>query len=487
MKKNYVIPGLHDSHAHPTSLGALAFRVRVSGSHISSIQSAVKEFAASHPSQEWIIGRGWDASGFAEPPTRHHLDAVDSKRPILLFDSDGHQLWANSKAIELAHVTADTEDPAGGTILREPDGSASGLFLETATTLVWSVVPAPSAEERKKIILNGDIAGVHSGFTAFSGGPISLDMARSYVELENEGKLKQRAYLWGPANASEEEFNKWVSWDRQRRKEVPHSRVKLSAFKLFVDGVVSSYTAALVEPYADHPELSGSANYTQQELNALVFRANALGYPVAMHAIGDRAVRMALNAVEESIRILGPQVKTLKNRIEHIELVHPADIGRFAKLGVLASMQPSHYRFGSNAESYYIPRLGTERAGYTFAWHSLLNAGATLAFGTDAPVVDQDPIEGFFGAIRRLHYNNEPYYLDQRISAVEALKGFTVNAAYAVSQGTSLSAVSVGELKAGDWADLTFFRKNPLSAEFTSLPENPVTAIMINGVFQELK
>jgi len=476
-KGGVLLPGLHDAHAHQSSAGAASDRVAVRGSSLPAIQQAVREFATQNPESAWILGRGWNAAGFGTRfPTASDLDAAVSDRPVLLLDSDGHQVWANTAAIRAAGITRDTQDPEGGTILRDADGNPSGMFLEMAGDLIWEAVPDPSPAQLEKYITAGESESIRAGFTSHHGGPMGVATIEAYARLDAAGRLRQSAYLWADLEASEEGFKRIVELDRSLPRE---GRVHISAFKGFVDGVISSYTGALVDPYADAPELRGEAAYSQEELNASVLRANAAGYPVALHAIGDLAVRMALDAFEESSKILG---HSLINRIEHIEVVHPLDVPRFARLRVAASMQPSHMHFGSESSSYYDDRLGRERLAHAFAWGELERAGALLLFGTDTPVVDQDSVEALHCAVERTYGNGTVFQPQNRVSEASAVAAFTSNPALAL--GFLKDALISGELAPGGVADLVLYPKDPLEKNGKSLRELAPAQVFINGLPQ---
>ncbi len=471
----FLMPGFQDAHAHQASGGAGFFRVHVSGSSVSSIVSTVKHYAESHPASAWIQGRGWDAAGFGTNfPSRRDLDRAESKRPIVLSDSDGHQLWTNSAAILAAGIDRSTRDPEGGTILRDANGEPSGIFLEAAADLIYAKVPEPTDEERRNYILKGQEVGLNAGITATHGGPIGLKMAQAYRGLEVEGKLHQRIFFWADLDADDTEFQKMLEFGRSLPKDGPNSgKVQLSAFKGFVDGVISSYTGALLEPYSDEPTQNGKPSYTQEKLNELVIRANRSGYPVALHSIGDRAVRMALNAYEFSKKTLK---HSLINRIEHIEALDPADAPRFGQLQVAASMQPAHMHFGSPGSSYYPGRLGPERIKHAFAWNELDRNGALLLFGSDYPVVSQDPIEGMYCAIHRLYYSGAPFEPAQKVAPDTALRAYLENPLKAIGWGERL-----GKLQKGYEADLVLLREDPRKSEATSLSQNQPKLVIIQG------
>lgn len=454
----FLIPGFHDAHAHSISGGAGHFRARVSGSSVSSIQSSLRSYISTRPNETVIFGRGFDLTGFSQSrlPNKADLDAVSTTVAILLLDVDGHSVWANSRAIEMSKIDKNTPDPAGGKIVRLSDGSPSGLFLETAADLVWSAMPETAKEVVKEYILKGQQVTLAAGFTSLNGGDVSLRTAEIYRELDLENKLKQRNFLWLSLGLDDEKFENAVAF----ANSLPHnSKVKITAFKGFVDGVVSAYTAALLQPYSDNPAELGTPTYTQEELNRLVLRANQAGFPAALHVIGDRAVRMALDAFEASYKVTG---KKLLNRLEHIELIDPSDVKRIYDLGVVASMQPTHFRFVSNSASYYPSRLGPERIQHAFAWREISDAGALMVFGTDYPVISSSATQALESATQRRHYDGSEFEPQQRVSGDLAFKALTVNPAVAIKLENQLGRIQVGHL-----ADLTIVSGDPRSETAT--------------------
>lgn len=470
-KGGFIMPGIHDGHAHFLSGGARKFRVQVSGSNTRSIVSTVRDFARANPNHPWIRGRGWDAAGYSSGfPNRSDLDLADSQRPIVLVDSDGHQMWTNSKAIELAKIDRNTPNPPGGIIVRDRQGEATGIFLETAMDLISRVIPPLTEAEIRLYAESAQQIGLQAGVTALQGGPDSLKTLGVLSEMSREQKLKIRTFLWGDLEATDEEFEKYIQFKNNRGSE---NLVEVVAFKGFVDGVISSYTAALHDPYSDKPELQGNLNFEKEQLLQLVLRANRAGFPVALHAIGDRGVSFALDVFEESKRILN---HNLINRIEHIELLRPQDAQRFQSIGVAASMQPSHMHFGSPSSSYYPARVGTARLPHLFAWNEILKTGSHLVFGTDFPVVDWDPMEGIHCAIRRTYYNGTPFFPEQAVDPETALEAFTANPALVIKKETLLGKIATGFL-----ADIVIYPRDPRSGEFSSLFSNPPQLVMMGG------
>lgn len=466
----YALAGLHDSHAHMTSGGAQYFRLKVSGSNVESIKTALTKYAAANPNLSWIVGRGWDASGFGtSAPHKSSLDSAENKRPVVLIDSDGHQVWVNSAALKAANIDKNTQNPADGEIVKDSQGEPTGLLLEGAADLVFKFVPPATQAELEKYALKAQQISLTAGHTAVHGGPVSIKTVQAYMALEKNSLLSQRIYLWGDLSSEASDFEEMLKISKEANKT---SLVRVSGFKGFVDGVISSYTAYMIDPYTDRPNEKGKPLMLQAELNELVLRANRAGFPVALHAIGDNGVRMALTAFQNS----KDKIKhSLVNRIEHIEVVSPQDIPLFKSIGVAASFQPTHMHFGSPSGSYYPTRLGSQRLRYAFAWKALEKAGALLLFGSDFPVVNMDPMEGFYCAINRTYYNGEKFFPEQSVTPDSALRAYTLNPTKA------LNLVDLGSIEKGKIADITVFRDNPLTGSFASTIMNPTELLVING------
>jgi predicted amidohydrolase YtcJ len=474
----FVTAGFHDSHVHLVDGMKARDRVHLeAGASITDFQRAVGNYARSHPEQKWILGGSWYAAGFGSRlPSRQDLDQVVSDRPVVLHDSSGHNFWANSAAIRAAGFTRETPDPVGGRIVREADGEPAGVFLEAATYPLRALIPAPDAERMKAYVLEGQKMSLAAGYTTSEGGdmPVTLSQARLYAELNDRGELRQRSYLWGNLGAPEPEFRAMV---RLARAQAPDSLFQVVAFKGFVDGVSGSSTAAMLEPYEGQGDNRGLIKYTQEQLNQAVLRANAAGFPAALHAIGDRAVRMSLDAFEFSRSRLG---HALLNRVEHACAIAPEDIQRFARLGAVASVQPSFLLYRSRETFLPYRILGEKRTEErVFRWKDLVDSGALVIFGTDYPdggTATPDPIADLHCAIRREFRNGAPFTPSQRLSGEQALDAYTVNPARAVGVDDR-----IGRIQTGYEADLVAWARDPRSGTARSLRENPARLVLVAG------
>jgi predicted amidohydrolase YtcJ len=345
------------------------------------------------------------------------------------------------------------------------------MFLDGARAFVLAKRPPLTDDERAKFILAGQAKATAVGCTAMQGGPVSLEVAQVYARLDREGRLTQRAFLWAPLLSNEADFQSWVAFAHGLPKD---GKVQISAFKGFADGTYAARTAALLAPYADDPSTRGELYVPQEKLNAAVIRANRAGFPVAIHATGDAAVRSALDAYERSKATLA---HALLNRVEHASLVDPADAPRFGALGVAASVQPGWlYEFGSRAKFVPADRVGAVRSAHVYPWNDLAHGGAFLLFGSDLPSgASVDPIMGIYGAAVRKFSNGEPFTPEQRVDADVALRAYTTNPAVAVGWGDRL-----GKIAAGYEADLVLLDRDPRGGA-TSTAEDPIRGMWVAG------
>jgi predicted amidohydrolase YtcJ len=444
-----VLPGLTDAHLHLQSLGAASRRLDLRGARSEAEAAAlVRETAALTPAGHWIQGRGWDQNSWpgGEMPGRAALDRAAPDNPVLLTRVDGHALWVNGHALALAGITAATPDPSGGEILRHfVHGEPTGVLVDTAADLIEDRLPAPTAAEVRANLMAALDLCRRAGLTAvhdMGTSPEALDALRA---LESEGRLTLRVfvYLGGP-------------WDRVEaalRGPIEQGElVRVVGAKLFVDGALGSRGAALLVPYSDRPDTSGLVVTPPEELARRVRVVDAAGLQVAIHAIGDRANRTALDA----IAALGPVRRARRHRIEHAQVVSPGDVARFAALGVVASMQPTH----ATSDMGWAPaRLGPGRLAGAYAWRTLLRAGATLVLGSDAPVESHDPWRGVYAAVTGQDLSGQPpggFQPAERLTVTEALEGFCVSPAAVVGAGPAA-------IVPGAPADLTVVDLDPLA------------------------
>ncbi len=447
-----VIPGLIDGHVHLESGLSLIRGVDLTG--IADREEWMRRIAARAAELgpgAWIVGGRWDhtLSG-GEFPSLEELDPVTPENPVVLSDIDGHTTWANSLALEIAGVDAATPDPPGGRILRYASGDPTGILLETAGGLVRDHVPQLSADEEREIMRRTFRAAARLGLTGVHT-MAGLDRIPAYVGFAAAGELPLR--VWYGAFGAEDRVDELAAArDGARGALAAITAERGPTFdvgyaKLMADGVLSARTAALLAPYADAPGESGFMVTEFDGLASAVTRIHEAGFPVAIHAIGDRAVRASLDAFEHAAD-QGPR-PPLADRIEHIEVLDPQDAPRFAELGVLASFNPHHCITGIDV--YNTDRLGEERAAWSFAWGAARDAGATLVFGSDWSTAPLDPLRQLYAATVREKPAGGPaggWHPGQRVSWREALTAYTLAPAAAAGWDGEIGSIEVGK-----WAD----------------------------------
>jgi predicted amidohydrolase YtcJ len=463
-----VVPGFDDSHIHLMS-GALSLeRVDlIEDQTLAAVQSRVRAFAAAHPEAPWVLGRGWLYGSFPGGlPTRQQLDAAVADRPAYMECYDGHSGWANSKALALAGITRDTKDPVGGAIVRDPStGEPTGALKEAATALVESKVPLPGAEERYPLLLRALRLLNAQGITSVQDAgytPAQLDADLPLMERAlREGKLSVRMTVSVQMSPGDVDtpVARAVALAQVHRGPL----LRFGAVKGYVDGVIEAHTAAMLEPYSDDPSQgAGKPNWEPAALDAAVTAADRAGLQVYLHAIGDRGVRMALDAHEAALRANARPDR--RGRIEHIETISPADYPRFKALGVIASMQPLHANPDQNNADVWSRNIGPERASRGFSWRNIEKAGGRLVFGSDWPVVTSDVMRGLYCAVTRKTKEGQPpdgWRPELAVSLESALRHYTIDGAYA-----SFEEAEKGSVAPGKRADLVvlsedLFRQPP--------------------------
>ena len=448
-----IVPGFIDSHTHLSSGSKIVTGINLTGVREKSVWlEMIAERVKTMEPGEWLLGGRWDYTFENKGlPTRWELDEVSPNNPIALSDIDGHSMWVNSLAIEKANIRADSEVPLGGQILvNESSGEPNGILLEGAMQLIWD---APtyirdsdlSRDQIEQVLDYANSFGITSVHDMSSR--IELD---KYKDLAINKKLYVRVFWGEHSKFSQEDDNtnseKLINQLIREYKFHDQDRgplIEYGFIKYVIDGVLSTHTAALIDPYSDRPEIVGEPFYIQGEINRLVKRANSLGMPVAIHAIGDRGVKMALNAFEYSGNT------SLANRIEHIEIIEPSDIDRFKKLNVTASMQPNH---GTGVIGKYItPRVGLEREKYAYVWNDFLRSEVRLALSSDFATSPFSPLVQLADAVFRESPSGlyeGPWYPRQALSFEQALYAYTQVGADLAGWGDQIGSISVGK-----WAD----------------------------------
>ena len=467
-----VIPGLIDAHAHVMGLGLGLLTVDLSDTRtLAEAQRKIAEYAAANPERPWIVGRGWNQEiwGLDRFPTAAELDAAVADRPVWLERVDGHAGWANTAALTVAGVTAATADPAGGRIERVAGGrEPSGVFVDAAMELIGSKVPPPRATDRDVALHEAQELLVRNGVTAVADMGTSIEDWMTFRRAGDAGRLRVRIMVYADSVPAMTLIGgtgptQWLYDDRLR----------LNGIKLYLDGALGSRGAALKAPSADSPGNSGLWLLNGTQLRNNMRRASMEGYQVAIHAIGDAANAEALSAIEElSADFTGDR----RWRIEHAQVIDPADIARFGRHGMIASMQPVHQ---TSDRLMAEARLGPGRLAGAYAWRSVRATGAPLAFGSDAPVEAPDPFAGLAAAIGREDAERQPpggWHPEETVSIEQALAAYTAGAAYA-----GFAEGQFGRLAVGEQADFVVLDADPLEADASELRGIRVLETWIGG------
>ena len=480
-----LVPGFQDAHIHPVQGELTAQRCDLSEVDADRLEETIRRYAAAHPELEWVSGAGWSVTDFpGAAPRREALDALVPERPAFLWSRDGHSAWVNTRAIELAGISASTSDPPGGAIVRDPDGSASGTLREGAISLVETLVPRASATEHD-LALSGAQRRLHAlGITGWQDASVydtdacdlQLDAYRRAARDESLQARVVASQFWDPNRGIEQ-----VKRFEAVAAEATIGRLRAGTVKIWVDGVIEGLTAALLEPYLDERGRPtgnrGMALVAPDDLRDAVVGLDRSGLQVHLHAIGDAAVRSALDAIEAARRANGPS--DLRHHIAHIQLIHPDDLGRFGDLGATANMQPIWARHEPTMDERTIPFIGPERATWQYPFASLLRRGARLAAGSDWPVTSANPLLEMEVATTRLSAEKrdaEPLLPDERLSLDEALAAFTIGSAYVNHLDDETGTLEVGKL-----ADLVLLDRNLRDPSAGPIGEARVAATWVEG------
>jgi predicted amidohydrolase YtcJ len=470
----FAMPGLIDAHGHIESLGASLEQVDLRGvSSLDEVARMVKARAATTPKDTWITGSNWDQSLWpgGSFPTASVLDDAAADRPVWLSRVDGHAGWANSTAMRKAGIDKNTRAPADGQIIRGAGGQPTGVFIDGAMSLVGRVVPPPRPEDLKRRILAAQKQILEAGLTGVHDAGISEAEARVYRELDRSGRLRLRVYgMASPPPGREVEF---VS--HPPGKASLGARFELRAIKLFIDGAMGSRGGLLFEPYQDDPTNKGLLLIDPKLLEAITTAALRNGWQVATHAIGDRGNALVLDAYTGALKAV-PEARDPRLRIEHAQVVRKEDVHRFATLGVIASMQPSH---ASDDMRWADARLGPDRVRGAYAWRWFVDEKVPLAFGSDFPVEIVNPFWGLYAAITRQDAKGMPaggWHPEHVLSLEDSLRDFTAGSARA-----AFAEQHLGMLKTGYRADLTVVDRDPFRVSPGELLDSKVALTIIEG------
>jgi predicted amidohydrolase YtcJ len=468
MQGRTVLPGLIDAHGHVFGLGQMLTELDLSGT--TSLQQAlqdVKGYARANAGRAWVRGRGWNQENWklGRFPTAKELDAVVSDRPAWFERVDGHAGWANSRALALAGITDQTPDPAGGKIVRDPDGHATGVLVDAAKGLMEKVLPQPT-EQEGRVMLDRALQRMASvGLTSAHDAGISAAQDKLYRDYADHGKLTARIYaMIGGTGADFDQLAKNGPLD-----SYGHDMYALRAVKLYADGALGSRGAALLAPYSDDPHSHGLLFHSDEEVNFMIAKAMQKGYQVNIHAIGDASNRQILDAFAKNIPVYHTENK--RNRIEHAQIVTLEDIPRFKTIGIIPSMQPTHATSDKNMAEQ---RVGHERIKGAYAWRTFLQQGSRIACGSDFPVESPNPFFGIHAAVTRQDAGGNPiagWYPEQEMSLKEAFRCFTLDAAYAGHQEKTLGSLEVGKYADFIVIDRDLFKMSPYDIYKTTVLE----------------
>ncbi len=465
-----VYPGFVDAHGHLKGLGMSLETLDLRGKQKEEILKLVREAAARSAAGAWIRGRSWDQNLWTSKafPTAAELSAAAPRHPVVLTRVDGHAFWVSETVLGMSHVTAKTKDPEGGRIVRDPSGHPTGVFVDAAMSLVGKVIPEASEADLARYFAAGAKACAGAGLTGLGDASAydrkEIDVLRA---MAKGGSLPIRVYA--TVGAESKDLEAFLAGG-----PVSEGRLTVRAVKMFAEGALGSRGAALLADYSDDPGNRGLLVTPPATMERITLAALKAGWQVWTHAIGDRGNRLALDAYEKALAAVRP--KDARLRIEHAQVLSPADIPRFGKLGVIASIQPTH---ATSDMGWAEARLGPVRIKGAYAWRSLLASGARLCGGSDFPVEEVSPLLGIYAAVTRQDLSGRPpggWYPDQRLTRREALGLFTEGAAYA-----EFAEKQRGEIAPGFDADLTVLDRDIVSDALPA-PEIPKARVVMTIV-----
>ncbi|MGW1952728.1 amidohydrolase [Streptomyces sp. NPDC001920] len=480
-----LLPGFQDAHVHPVPAGLELTQCDLTEAKTAGeTVAAVRAYADAHPEREWITGGGWSMDAFeGGTPTRDLLDAVVPDRPVYLPNRDHHGAWVNSRALALAGITRHTPDPADGRIDRDASGEPSGTLQEGAMQLVGRLTPAATPADRVAALLHAQrhlhALGITAWQDALVGSFLGMDdPSEAYLAAARDGSLTARVVgaLWWDRERGAEQIPELV----ERRQALSHGRFRAGSVKLMLDGIAETGTAALLDPYLDRCGCAtanrGTAFIDAEQLPTYVTALDALGFQCHFHALGDRAVRDALDAIEAARAANGPS--DTRPHLAHLQVVHPVDVPRFARLGAVANIQPLWAAHEPQMDELTIPFLGPERAAWQYPFGALLRSGARLAAGSDWPVSSPDPLHGIHVAVNRVApgASDTPVFLPgERIGLAEALSAYTSGAAHVNHLDDT------GEVRVGALADLVVLDRDPFDGPVEAIAETRVAITYVGG------
>lgn len=471
-----VLPGLIDAHGHIHGLGENLVQVDLRGiNNRTATVAKVANYADANLELEWVLGRGWNQVNWPtrDYPNRQDLDEVINDRPVFLVRIDAHAAWVNTHALELAGIDKDTPDPDGGQILRDSDGNATGILIDTAMELVRQHIPEPTQEARLQAVNMAQQHLLELGLTQVLDAGASAAQLDDYRQLNERGELKMRVNAM--ISASDPSLSELLSAGVY---ESDDHKVRIGNVKMYGDGALGSRGARLIEPYSDEPDNYGLLITPAERVRALFEDIHQAGFQISYHAIGDYPNQLALDEFariienDASIDSLGQY----RHRIEHAQIVRVEDIPRFAELGIIPSMQPTHATSDMNMAE---DRVGSERIAGAYAWRSFIDSGSIIAAGSDFPVELANPFYGIHAAVTRQDRNGQPvegWYPEQALTLVESLRSFTLDAAY-----SGFTDSYTGTLEAGKYADFIVIDRDPFKISNKDLWRIKVLSTYVAG------
>ena len=477
LKGRMLLPAFHDAHVHPVSGGMeLALCNLNNTKDQAEVFDRIRKYVAAHPSEKWIEGGGWDLPVFpGANPTRQQLDAIVADRPASLSAADGHSSWVNTRALEIAGVTRATPDPPNGRIERDADGNPSGTLRESAQRLVDRHIPDPPPKAYVEGLRRGLEMANRFGITSLIEANAGDAILAAYAEAEREGWLSSRVVaslsvdvLKGPEQVAD------LS---RKRQAFTRGRLRATAAKIFADGVIESETAALLQPYLGHPGYSGKPRLEPEAFDRLATALDRERFQIHIHAIGDRAIRLSLDALEAARKANGP--RDARPFVAHLELIDPADVPRFRALGVVADFQPLWAWADPYIKDLTIPKLGPERSRWLYPIRSVLASGAVVAGGSDWSVSSMNPLDAIEIAVtrRELGADSGPAFLPEEcVGLPEMLAAYTIAGAY-----TAFEEGETGSIEVGKSADLIVLDRNLFEVPPEKIHETKVVLTLLEG------
>jgi predicted amidohydrolase YtcJ len=476
-----VVPGMIDAHTHFLGIGARRMQIDAGAAAKEEIIQKVAAQVARAKPGEWILGRGWDQNNWPDRafPTRQDLDAVAPDHPVYLSRVDGHAAWVNSKALEIAGIHKGTPDPAGGMIIRDSGGEPAGTLVDNGFRLVSRLIPPMTKDQRREAVLLSISECLASGLTGVHEAGGSREDIELYEEMMQAGEFNFRIY----------EFVRWpvdeqvlphtyesldYFLDKGPQIGLYENRLTVRGIKMSLDGALGSRGAAFLEPYADDPDNRGVLRLEADEIYQTTLRGLRAGFQVAVHAIGDRANRIVLDAMEKALK--ETRITDARLRVEHAQVLNAADVPRFAALGILPSMQPTH----CTTDMHWIAdRIGDQRARYAYAWRTLLDSDVRIPGGSDAPVESVAPLPGIYAAVTRCDKDGWPeggWHPEQIVSREEALRMFTIDAAYAAFEEDIKGSLALGKL-----ADMAVLSRDIMKIPAAGILETEIEMTILGG------